>query len=620
MKQLLSFLLCLFISFQIMAGGIKFTASSTRNPVQVGENFQVDFAIENGSVRQFINPNFAPFEVLQGPIQGTRINVGMNGATQTLTLSYILKATKEGRFTIPPATAVTNAGNIESNSFVVQVNKAAPAQASNGGASNGVSNGADLSKNVFIRISADKNNVYEGEQVTVTYKVYTNVAIVGSQVTKVPSFNGCWNQEYKVPEGVSGQEVINGVTYNVLIFKRVALFPQHAGTLVLDPAEIKILARIKSKHKRQSIIDQMFGNNPLFNDPFFNDPMFNDPFFNGYEDIPYVINSGSLKINVKPLPPNKPADFNGAVGRFHITAKADKTKLSTDDAITYRVQISGTGNLPIFEAPSFTPGADFETYDPKTIDTWEKESNPIGGSKSFEYVIIPNESGRTEIEGAHFSYFDLDKQAYVSLTTEKLLLEIVEGKHSRAPKINGQSREELKLSRSDVKPLLEGSWKESCQQNMGSFWGSVLFYILLGLPLLLAIALFIFRKNGASLMERFTQDKEKKAIKTARHYLKQAQESMKANHKEAFYQSLERCMWTYFANKWSLSTQQQNRSELSQLLMANGISETLIKEINTLLDECEMALYAPGAVSVDFDAKIKKATSLIIHLENDIKA
>ena len=172
-----------------MAGGIKFTASSTRNPVQVGENFQVDFAIENGSVRQFINPNFAPFQVIQGPIQGTRINVGMNGATQTLTLSYILRATKEGRFTIPPATAVTNAGNIESNSFVVQVNKAAPSQPSAGSNNNAATNGADLSKNVFIRITADKNSVYEGEQVTVTYKVYTNVAIVGSQVTKVP-FNG----------------------------------------------------------------------------------------------------------------------------------------------------------------------------------------------------------------------------------------------------------------------------------------------------------------------------------------------------------------------------------------------------------------------------------------------
>lgn len=147
MKRLLIILLSLMISLGCLAGGIKFTASSSRNPVQVGENFQVDFAIENGSVRQFINPNFAPFEVLQGPIQGTRINVGMNGATQTLTLSYILRATKEGRFTIPAATAITNAGSIESNSFVVQVNKAAPAQASpNGNGATGGSTGADLSK------------------------------------------------------------------------------------------------------------------------------------------------------------------------------------------------------------------------------------------------------------------------------------------------------------------------------------------------------------------------------------------------------------------------------------------------------------------------------------------
>ena len=603
-----------------MAGGIKFTASSTRNPVQVGENFQVDFAIENGSVRQFINPNFAPFQVLQGPIQGTRINVGTNGATQTLTLSYILRATKEGRFTIPPATAITNAGNIESNSFVVQVNKAAPSQASstpNNAA--GASNGADLSKNVFIRISADKNSVYEGEQVTVTYKVYTNVAIVGSQVTKVPTFNGCWNQEYKIPEGVNGQEVINGITYNVLIFKRVALFPQHSGTLVLDPAEIKILARVKSKHKRQSIIDQMFGNNPMFNDPFFNDPMFNDPFFNGYEDIPYVINSGSLKINVKPLPPNKPADFNGAVGQFNISAKADKNKLSTDDAITYRVQISGTGNLPTLEAPTFSPGADFETYDPKTMDAWEKESNPISGSKNFEYVIIPNESGNTEIDGAHFSYFDLAKQAYVTLKTAPLSLEITEGKHSNATKINGQSREELKLSRSDVKPLMDVSWKEQWKEKVRPFWGTFLFYLLISIPILIALLLFLFRKNEAALLERLGGNKEKRALKTARNYLKMAQESMKANNAEAFYQSLEKCMWTYFAQKWSMSTQQQNRNELSKLLEANNINANLQDQISNLLNECEMALYAPGAVSVDFADKIKTATDLIIHLENDLK-
>ena len=620
MKRLSIILLSLFIPLLSLAGGIKFTASSTRNPVQVGENFQVDFAIENASVRQFINPNFAPFVVVQGPIQGTRINVGMNGATQTLTLSYILKATKEGRFTIPAATAVTNAGNIESNSFVVQVNKAAPAQAANGANNSGNPNSADLSKNVFIRIQTDKSSVYEGEQLTVTYKVYTNVAIVGSQVTKVPTFTGCWNQEYKVPEGVSGQEVINGITYNVLTFKRVALFPQHAGTLVLDPAEIKILARVKSKHKRQSIIDQMFGNNPLFNDPFFNDPMFNDPFFNGYEDIPYVINSGSLKINVKPLPPNKPADFNGAVGRFTITAKADKTKLSTDDALTYRVQVSGTGNLPTFESPSFSPGADFETYDPKTLEQWEKESYPITGSRSFEYVIIPNESGKIEVEGAHFSYFDLDKQAYVSLKTDQLTLDITQGKHSSPAKINGQSREELKLSRSDIKPLIITPWNNNWHEKSGTFWGGLLFYVLLFLPWLIALVLFIFRKNRELFFERLGGNAEKRAIKTAKNYLKQAHESVKTKNTEAFYQSLERCLWTYFSQKWSLSTQQQNRTELNNRMMQYGLKAETQVQINELLNECEMALYAPSAVSVDFTAKLHAASQLIITLENEFKS
>lgn len=461
--------------------------------------------------------------------------------------------------------------------------------------------------------------MYEGEQVTVTYKVYTNVAIVGSQVTKVPTFNGCWNQEYKVPEGVSGQEVINGITYNVVLFKKVAVFPQHAGTLVLDPAEIKILARVKSKHKRQSIIDQMFGNNPLFNDPFFNDPMFNDPFFNGYEDIPYVINSGSLRINVKPLPPNKPADFNGAVGRFSMNAKADKTKLSTDDAITYRVQISGTGNLPTFESPTFAPGAEFETYDPKTFDAWDKESNPITGSKSFEYVIIPNESGNLEIEGAHFSYFDLDKQAYVSLKSEVLRLDIAQGKHSNPTKINGQSREELKLSRSDIKPLLTAKWNEKWKEVTTHFWGSILFYLLLALPWLFAILLFLFRKNGAALLQKWNNDKEQNAIKTAKRYLKQAQESIASKNTELFYQSLERCLWSYFSQKWKLNTQQQNRSELSQRMQEHSITADLQSQIDNLLNECEMALYAPGAVSVDFEAKVSAATQLIITLEKEIK-
>jgi hypothetical protein len=508
---------------------------------------------------------------------------------------------------------------MESNSFVIQVNKAAPAQANAG--ANGTNNntGTDLSKNVFIRIQTDKNSVYEGEQVTVTYKVYTNVSIVGSQVTKVPSFNGCWNQEYKVPEGVSGQEVINGVTYNVVLFKKVALFPQRAGTLVLDPAEIKILARVKSKHKRQSIIDQMFGNNPLFNDPFFNDPMFNDPFFNGYEDIPYVINSGSLKINVKALPPNKPADFNGAVGRFSIDAKADKTKLSTDDAITYRVQISGTGNLPTFEAPSFSPGTDFETYDPKSIDAWDKEANPIYGSRGFEYVIIPNESGKIDIEGAHFSYFDLDKQAYVSLKCPLLSLDISQGKHSSQTKINGQSREELKLSRSDVRPLLNGSFNDNCGKAGFVFWGSIPFYLLLLLPFLIALLLFILHKNGPSFLEKYTANPEKRALKIAQEYLRQAQESMKANNTEAFYQSLERCLWNYFAKKWRMDTQHQNRTELNKFLSNHSISDTLQNQINELLNECEMALYAPGAVSVDYSTKLKEATTLIINLENELK-
>ncbi len=221
-------------------------------------------------------PDLNMFRLVSGPNQSYKTIIRNNRISETVIVSFILKPKKPGKYNIPPATFEYKGSKMRSNSLQLEVK--------NQGNSSGIHSSDKLSdKKAFIRVTADKKDVYYGEKVTLTYKVYFREVDM-NLTPKFPPFRGFWAQD--IPADQKALENINGVTYQTQVLRKVELFPQKSGALTIEPVTIEAL--IRKQGQPMDIFDR-----------FFKDP-FGDLDMHEYEKK--LMQSNSLQINVKPLP------------------------------------------------------------------------------------------------------------------------------------------------------------------------------------------------------------------------------------------------------------------------------------------------------------------------------
>jgi len=387
-----------FQAFPLYAQNEKLTATTSSSTVSVRDQFQVTFTF-TGTGKNFRAPDFANFSVLMGPNQSSSVQIVNGNFSQTLSFTYVLQAVNEGTFKIGAAEISGSAGKVLSNALSINVVKgSSQPQSQQGNQGSTQQNTAD-SKNVFLKTFVDKANVYQGEAVVVTYRLYTKVALVNYSVEKIPSMNGFWSQDIAMPQQLQfRQENLDGVAYNVADIKKMVLFPQRSGTLTVDAMNGEVIARIQVKRQGRN-------NDPF--DQFFNDPFFNNPFNSGVKDVKVPLKGEAVKINVKALPDNAPASFNGAVGKLNFEVSVDKKELKAHEPVTLKIKISGKGNIKLIDPPSITFPPDFETYDPKENSNLNATTAGVTGTKTIEYLLIPRNAGEYKIPIADFAFFDL---------------------------------------------------------------------------------------------------------------------------------------------------------------------------------------------------------------------
>lgn len=645
-KFVLSLFFCLGAVGCLQAQEFRFTTSVSNNRVALDEPFQIQFMLENApNVTSFTPPALNDFEILQGPsqMQGQSI---MNGRrSEYIALIYVIQPKRVGNFTIPGATARSNGNVVRSNPVTVEVVKAnrgsyqqAPQQSMpqsgfppsrsqrqqqqqdemEGVLRNGEDVNAKLRKNIFVKVDVDKTTMYEGEQLTATYKLYTRLP-TNSSVTKVPAFKGFSAKDIELPNPPqASEEIVNGVRFKVFTIRKTLLFPLQSGTLELDPVEVdnhvKLVRLVKNNNNRKA--RDPFAD--LFNDPGFKDP-FDDPFFDDffnrpevtYEDVPYKVQTAPLKVTVKPLPvDSRPVSFTGAVGKFNMTANIDKRTLTTDDALTLKVVVSGQGNVNLLNGPKVDIPAGFEKYDPKVTDNIEKNSNPLSGSRQFEYTLMPLEAGDQTIPAVEFSYFDVASNSYKSVRSEPFSVHVTPGKQTK------RDKEDFSVNRNTITSSYNGvlNWVKE-----GRFLlVSPLFYIFLLLPVLLLAGALVYRRrrnyqqnNAAFLKHRYANKVALKRLELAARYLKEGKD-------KAFYEETSRAVWGYLSNKLHVPFADLSKQLIQDKLTQQQVSVQYTTQLFDLLDDCEMALYTPMHNNDKMQGTYQQAVEVISHLEDEL--
>ena len=609
-------------AFSLNASQVSFTASS-KSVVEVGERFQIVYTV-NADGENFKMPDFDGLTVLSGPNRSSSssikiINGNMSRSTE-LTFTFLVMATKEGEVNIPPASITVNGKVYKSNPLTIRVvkgsgNMAAQSQNTHAQRNHSSSGSTTVSENgvlkkddLFIKAFVSKTNPYLGEQIIVTYRVYTKVPVSDLTVKKLSSFPGFWTKDLMDDNGKLKQsrKIINGEEYVVADIRQMALFPQKTGKITIEPMELECTAQIRVKSKRRRSYD-----------PF--DDFFNDPFFsNNVKNVKTVLKSNPITINVKDLPQeNKPASFNGAVGEFSFVSKIDRTKLKANEALTLTVTISGKGNVELIEPPKVQFPPDFETYDPKITTRIRTNSGGVSGYKKIEYLSIPRNPGDFTIPPVTFSFFNPKEKKYYTYSSEEYKIHVEKGNGSAGVVYSSSAQEDIHYIGKDIHHIKTNpvKWK-----NQGEyFFGSKTFYLLLALPLIILILAFIFNAVKEKRQSNTDLLRNKKATKIAKSRLRKAAKLRKEGNDKAFYDEIAQALWGYISDKFNISQAELSMETVKEKLTEIGVNEDVTNNFINTLQDIEFARFAPGDAAGKMENIYNEAMNAITQAEKAIK-
>ncbi len=598
-------LVIVFAIFQYNSIAQTFTASVDNTTVSNDEPFQVSFTFSGKNINNigdFTAPSFSDFYISSGPNQSTSMQFINGVSSASVSYSYVLQAKAVGTFEIGKASIEYDGKSYETKLLNIKVVKGSQnskqPQQQQAREDNQVSD-KDIADNLFIRAFVDKNKVYKGEQVTVTYKLYTRLNIASQMsINKLPQYQGFWAEELESSTNIFfTTEMYQGKQYRVGVLKKAALFPSQTGQLEVTPFELNVPVQIQVQRKKS--------NKGLW-DEFFQDP------FGRYETRNYNAVSNKVKVEVLPLPEeNKPASFNGAVGDFTFSSTINHTNVKTNEPITIKLSVSGFGNISLLNLPDVNLPAGFEKYEPKLTESINRK-NSISGSKSGEYLFVPRVVGKREIPPIEFSYFNPKKKKYITIKSDPVKLNIEQG--ATIPSAEITDKEEVKQLGQDI--YFIKTEMNDLQKDEEYIITQPTFWVMSAVPFIASMVLIGFKKRHDKLSGNVALMRYQKAQKVARNRLKAAKKFMDSNNHTDFYTEISMALFGYLEDKLHIPKSEFTVERAVGILSGKSVKIEITDSLKNTANKCEFVRFAPGAEkSAAMNEMYNELVELIVNIE-----
>ena len=593
---------------------VHFTAQASTKDMGKSDYVEIQFVIENAKeIGDLQPPDFTDFTIVQGPSQSTGMSM-VNGVTsQYRGISYVLRPNKTGTLIIKPATATVDGQKLRTNPIQISVhNQTGQGNAKTPGFSPlpdpswptaqpqvdmdelvrpGENIEDKIRKNFFIKVDVSKTDCFLGEPIVATYKLYARLRS-DSRVTRHPSLNGfsVYDMIDPTDDRVSVEKV-NGKNFSVHIIRKSQLIPLQAGDVTLDPVELDnniYFVRADAGSSKSSgqglggLLDRLF-----------------EPEANGTPFTQHIVlESKPVMVHVKPLPEDgKPADFNGAVGKYSILASLNTKEVDTGDAANLSVSVKGTGNLPVINAPVVSWPANMESYDVSNKENIDKTVAPLGGTKTYSYSFICTKPGKYILPPVKMSYFDPAAKVYKMIETDPLNLTV-----------------KASIKKKAAKPREVPVQTNQVEWTKYVLWGSAF--------LLLAMATyFIIRESKKDALLKAEKAKQLAELEKAKQVpkvtdpLNESRQLMQAGDFSKFYASVNRAIWKTVSDKLQLPASELNKLNIATGLRSIGWSDEDIIQLKNVLNECEMKLYTPEYNTSDMQRVLSAAEKILLSLK-----
>ena len=603
MKGALAIMVCFLAAVTLTAQEVTLTVDAPETAV-AGQQFRIVYTV-NSTDGQFTPPKFDPTFTVSGPQQSTSRNVqwinGQMSSVSTTTLIYYLVAQTPGTYSIPPAQFETKKVIISSAAKQVDITAGGSVQGQSAGQSKAsgqeqAAQAADPGSGISLRMSLSTREVYVGQPVTGTLKLFTRTNLSGINELKYPDFKGFLREDIETPPLRSLEsEVIDGVQYGTGVLQRFILYPQISGDIRIDPVEMTAMVQQRTNVR----------------DPFFNDPFF-DNFFSGVSTVPQKVTSQPLTIRVRPLPAPRPADFYGAVGSFDLSSSISATEAEVNDAITLTVTLRGSGNLSLAGEPLINFPQGIEKYDPKIT---VKSSGSASGIKTFEYLLIPRSNGSFDLPPVSYTVFDPQQEKYVTLRTGGYRIAVTgtPGQAEAAAPVY-RPGEDVRYLGQDIRFIRNGSGGLGVAS--APLVSKAYYWSWFALSLFITAVVLLLRREQMKRNADIAGVRNRKAARNARQRLAKANSLLKSGKTELVNSEIARALWGYLSDKLSIPMSELTREKCYAALGARKAGGELIAELDLILSATEYSQYAPKSEGESPAGLYRRAAALIGRLDN----
>tara|TARA_B110000444_G_scaffold258392_1_gene299202 strand:- start:23768 stop:25522 length:1755 start_codon:yes stop_codon:yes gene_type:complete len=565
---------------------VDFDLRVSKKKLAVNERLRLDFVMnQNGD--NFTPPSFEDFNLVGGPNQSVS-NSWINGKRSfSKTFTYFLAPKKKGIYKIGAAQISFEGSKYETDPVSVEVSSSVAKPSG----SSSVEYLADENMHLVAEIS--KIDPYLNEAITVVYKLYFRDPIKISDAREIqsPKFSDFWSSSIKIPQLKVESGSYKGESYNQVVWKKSILYSQKTGKLVIEPLALSLVIEIPTKRR------DFFGNTI-------------------YKQVSRSVNAGKRILNVKELPDeNKPSEFSGAVGDFKLDFLINKKSLKAQESFQSVVKVSGKGNLKLFKLPKIKAPSSIELFEPEYKEEIKTTLSGMEGTIQNTYTMVPQVQGKYPIPQIEFTYFDPNKESYVTLNSIDYVVDVY-GNSSLSNSIKSQEKidQDLKISTDGAFGFIKLKSKFT-PINKVEFWNKSIFWSIVFSPLALLPIIILIRKLWKSRTFDENDLKLKRRSKLAIKFLGNAKKYI--NNKPEFYDSLEKAFHNYLKAKLRIETVDIQRDIVVNSLVKKGANTSTIDSFMIILDNCNMARYSK-ITNVKMKQDYYSAIDIIEKLDNEI--
>ncbi len=588
---------------------VKFTASISPAQISQNEYAVLRLEVQNAdNVEQIIPPSLKDFTVVSGPNQESGMS-NVNGVVkQYLALSYILKPKHMGTINLGASTAKISGKTFKSGRLKLSVKKSSGGSNQAGNMASvspfstpdpyaaagptedfddyilkkGESLQAKVTRNMQLKLHANKTSCYVGEPIIATYKLYTRLKSE-SKLSKTPSFNGFSVIDLQRPDETEyAREKLNGMEFNVYTIRKAQLYPLQDGLVELESATLDNRIQFLKGDAAAGPQQHMNG------------------FLDGFAVSPDAVvtemvslSNKPVTITVKPLPTaGKPDGFKGAVGKFNMTATLEKNSFANNETGKLIVTISGSGNLQLLTAPEVTWPAGIEPFEPEEKEELEQMTVPVSGKKIFTFSFAVDSPGNYQVPAIDLSYFDPALAAYKEINIPAQQFIVTKG---------------LPRPAYPAHPIVS-------KQSAG--FSKVIFYnrgwVVAGIALVMFCGIIVWLKKERKtslVLQKVASPESSETVVPREEQVNLYQENINFNLQNPlgksgdclknsdctqFYSLLYGEMKDWLGSKFLLRKEDLNLKTISQAMDRAGIENDVVLQLQELLQEIEWQLYTPS--------------------------